>query len=260
MSKEIKLKKDWLTVDEKKIVRAQFFPTDASDLEMQYCMNVAKSLGLNPILKQIFFVPRRQKVGDEWVTKIEPMVGRDSYLHIAHRGGEFETIESSVKVVEKPILKNDNWIMENDLSATAIVYRKNKKPTEVTVYFSEYIQVKKDGTPTKFWEKKPLTMLKKVAESQALRKAFNITGLYDESEIEKPDTAKIQSEKKIKEYANQEIEEAQVIKEDSDHVINKAQAKQLDKMMKGNELTEAEIQEAIKEQDVEAETKNKPGF
>jgi|GEM_PF-2800917 len=36
---------------------------------------------------------------------------------------------------------------------------------------------------TKFWREKPETMLKKVAESQALRKAFDISGLYSVDEV-----------------------------------------------------------------------------
>jgi len=51
------------------------------------------------------------------------------------------------------------------------------------VRYSEYVQTKKDGEPTKFWASKPNTMIKKVAESQALRTAFNISGVYAPEEL-----------------------------------------------------------------------------
>lgn len=217
MSKEIKLQKksEWLTKDEKNIIRKQFFPAGASDLEMQYCMKVAESLGLNPILKQIYFVPRRQQVDGKWVEKIEPLAGRDSFLHIAHKTKKLETILSFTKIIEKPVLKDGVWEDLTDLSATAVVSRTDRdKDTEVTVYYSEYVQLKKDGTPTKFWKEKPLTMLKKVAESQALRKAFNITSLYDDIEVNQNDTDLIDSNKKIKENANKkklDFDEAEIV-------------------------------------------------
>ena len=47
---------EWLSPENKKIIRSQFFPPNATDGEMQYCIGVAKAFNLNPILKQIYFV------------------------------------------------------------------------------------------------------------------------------------------------------------------------------------------------------------
>jgi len=163
---------------------SQFFPANTSPDEMVYCMNVAKSLGLNPITKEIFFVPRRSKVGDRWINKIEPMLGRDSYIKIAHSTGLFEGIETYSEVKEVPKLINGKWSNESDLVATCKVYRKDtERPFIVNVAYSEYVQRTKNGEITKFWYEKPDTMLKKVAESQALRKAFNINGAYSIEEV-----------------------------------------------------------------------------
>ena len=60
---------DWITLAEKSIIRNQFFPPSATDLDMQYCMSVAKNFKLNPILKQIFFIERRSKINNQWVVK-----------------------------------------------------------------------------------------------------------------------------------------------------------------------------------------------
>ena len=174
---------EWLSPENKKIIRSQFFPPNASDAEMQYCIGVAKAFNLNPILKQIYFVPRRSKVNEQWIEKIEPLAGRDSFLTLAHRSGKFDGIESKVEIKETPVLKDGKWSRENDLVATAIVYKKGSdRPFIVSVNYREYVQKTAKGDITQFWRDKPETMLKKVAESQVLRKAFDITGLYAEEE------------------------------------------------------------------------------
>lgn len=178
-------KSDWLSNDEKQVINRQFFPQGANDADKIFCMKVAETFNLNPILKQIYFVPRKMKVGNQWIEKVEPLAGRDSFLTLAHRTGRFDGIESNVEIKETPILKNGVWVLEPDLVATATVFKKgNEKPFVVSVNYREYVQKTKEGYPTKFWREKPETMLKKVAESQVLRKAFDITGLYAEEEYE----------------------------------------------------------------------------
>lgn len=186
---------EWLSEDNKKIIKNQFFPPNATVDDMKYCISVAKSFNLNPILKQIYFVPRRANINGQWVEKVEPLAGRDSFLTLAHRTGKFSGIESKVEIKETPVMKDGKWSRENDLVATATVYRKDcDKPFIVSVNYREYVQTTKEGKPTQFWASKPETMLKKVAESQALRKAFDITGLYAEDEYEEK---YINSERKV---------------------------------------------------------------
>ena len=192
-------KSNWLTNEEKQIIRKQFFPANASDIEMKYCMSVAEKFNLNPILKQIFFVPRKAKVNNQWIEKIEPLAGRDSFLTLAHRSGKFNGIETIAEIKPSAKFLNGEWEEKNDLVAISKVYRKDMdRPIVVEVAYSEYVQKTRNGEITKFWKEKPETMLKKVAESQALRKAFDITGLYAEEEI---------SEVKGDRASNEEIKE-----------------------------------------------------
>lgn len=171
--------------EQKKIIKNQFFPKGASADEMVYCMNIAKNMGLNPILKEIFFVPRREKLPNgQWVEKVEPMLGRDSYVKIAHATGKFAGMETTSEIEEAPSFENGEWIRRPDLVATCKVYRTDtEKPFIVKVAYSEYVQRTREGEPNKFWKEKPDTMLKKVAESQALRKAFSINGAYSIDEV-----------------------------------------------------------------------------
>jgi len=216
---ELAQKTEWLSREEKKIIRSQFFPANATDQEMQFCMGVAKALKLNPILKQIYFVPRRANVNGQWVEKVEPLAGRDAFLTIAHRSGKFNGLESSVALEEKPIFINGKWSTVEDMVATAKCYVKGSDiPFIVSVHYSEYVQTKKDGSPTSFWATKPITMLKKVAESQVLRKAFNISGILAEEEINDFDVKKdyqnaptIDIDAKEEINIKEEIEDANVV-------------------------------------------------
>lgn len=166
------------------VIESQFFPTGASKAEQAYCFTVARELNLNPITKEIFFVNRRQKVGEKWVNKIEPMVGRDGFLSIAHRTNKFAGIETSATIREVPVLEAGLWRLKQQLVAECSVWRKDSsKPFTVQVAYNEYCQRTAEGMPTRFWAEKPETMLKKVAESQALRKAFNIHGVYCPEEL-----------------------------------------------------------------------------
>lgn len=166
------------------VIESQFFPQGASKAEQSYCFSVARELCLNPITKEIFFVNRRQKVGDKWVNKVEPMVGRDGFLTIAHRSNQFAGIQTSTSIREVPVLEGGKWQLTQQLVAECSVWRKDSpKPFTVQVAYNEYCQKTTEGQPTKFWAEKPETMLKKVAESQALRKAFNIKGVYSPEEL-----------------------------------------------------------------------------
>jgi len=176
---------EWLSDENKRIIRKQFFPPNATDSDMQYCIAVAKSFNLNPILKQIFFVERKAKINGEWHSKIEPLAGRDSFLTLAHRSGKFAGIKSDCFLKDKPVFINGEWQNKKELVAIAQVYKKgHETPFEAEVRYDEYVQRTNDGRITKFWAEKPETMLKKVAESQALRKAFDISGLYSIDENE----------------------------------------------------------------------------
>jgi len=178
---KIVLAQNTLDID---FIKKQFFPPTASPKDVEYCLKVAQTLGLNPIKREIFFIERSSKVNGQWITKIEPLTSRDGFLSIAHRTGNFAGIESYCELKEVPKLINGVWQNATDLVATAKAYRKDTNiPTIVEVEFSEYAQYKKSGELTQFWAKMPKTMLKKVAESQALRKAFNISGIYGVEEM-----------------------------------------------------------------------------
>ena len=120
----------------------------------------AKILKLDPLRKQI----RAVKYGDQPALIF---IGRDGFLQIAHRSGKFDGMESGVSGEPGALV---GW---------AKVYRKDMEHP-----FSVEVQEKEYTTGKGNWVKMPRTMIQKVAESQALRKAFAISGVYSPEEID----------------------------------------------------------------------------
>ena len=189
--------------DQKRIIKDQFFPPATTPADMQYCVNVAAELGLNPILKEIYFVERKAQINGQWHTKIEPMVGKAAWLKIAHNTGLLEGYEVDVNIEPTPTMIDGKWTMVDDLVATAIIHKKDSNiPFSISVSYSEYVARDRSGNVTKFWKDKPQTMLRKVALAQGLREAFNISGVYDESEINEEVNTKLDG------YSSPELMEA----------------------------------------------------
>lgn len=146
------------------------------DAEFSMFLAYCKATGLNPVAKEAYLNERRSKdFSGNWRSSWQIMVARDGYLSAAHRSGRFAGMETRV-FPEDPTTTPTH--------ATCRVWRKDwQHPIEVTVSFSEYVEYK-DGKPTKMWAGKPRTMIGKVAESQALRRAFGLHGSYSEEELQ----------------------------------------------------------------------------
>jgi phage recombination protein Bet len=137
-----------------------------TDDEFKLLLYQAKTYRLDPLLKQIWAV----KYTDNRPASI--FAGRDGFLAIAHRSGAFDGMESGFRMEGTNVI---GW---------AKVYRKDMAhPFCVEVNMKEYNR--NQGT----WLTHPNTMIVKVAEAQALRKAFQISGIYSPDEMpeqEKP--------------------------------------------------------------------------
>ena len=176
------------TQEQIEAIDALFFNGEVSAHDREVCYCVAAALNLNPITGEVMFLPRRQKIkqfgGEKWIEKVEPLVGRDGYLSVANRIKTFNGMETSSEIREMPRLVNGEWTTVKTLVAICKVHRKDTAyPFVAEVVYHEYLQTDKAGKPTRLWQEKPDLMLKKVAESQALRKAFNLHGTYCPEEV-----------------------------------------------------------------------------
>lgn len=143
----------------------------ASDDEFALLLELSKRYNLDPFKKQIFYIPG---------TGI--LVSHAGMIHIAHQSGNWAGMKTYIitNTGEEKLVVNDN---ETISGAVCYVYRKDwKEPLIHAVAFREYFKPSKTGYPSA-WEKMPQTMIKKVAEAGALRRAFDLGGLYIQEEM-----------------------------------------------------------------------------
>ena len=159
-------------------IRKMFAPQLTND-EFSIFVGLGKSLGANPFTREIWCI----KYGN---SEAQIFLGRDFYRRKAQEQPQYKGHQADA------IYSNDEFKMANGkpehsyslqdrgelIGAYALVYRSDNEPFFLTVKFSEYT------TGKALWNQKPETMIKKVAEAQALRGAFQgvFAGTYDQSE------------------------------------------------------------------------------
>ncbi len=156
-----------------------------SDSDMAQFITLCQVNQLNPFLREAYLV----KYGD---APSQMIVSKEAFMKRADRCADFEGIESGVIVVNKEgVVQNlVGTFFPQDLTLVGgwcDVYRKNRRPYRQTVSLQEYD--KKQST----WKQMPATMIRKVAEVQALREAFpnTLSGLYVSDEMQEADAVEI---------------------------------------------------------------------
>jgi len=153
-----------------------------TDLELSYFLNVAKTYELNPFTKQIWGYKDAKN-------NIIVFAGRDGFLSKAQRDPRWNGISSDVvregerfemNVAEGKISHNkDVTSKEKILGAYAISQPKGTKyPTIEWADFDTY------NKGYNVWKADPVAMIKKVAESHCLAKAYGISGLAVEEDYD----------------------------------------------------------------------------
>jgi phage recombination protein Bet len=166
----------WTAVDIAHV--KEMIAPQANEQEFRLLLYMANKYELDPLLRQIWCV----KYGDK---PAQIFAGRDGFLAIAHRTGAFDGLETTIRVEQVPLDvvykdygKTAHFTREYQFVATARAYIKHAgHAVTVEVWEQEY------STGQNLWTSKPRTMLTKVAECQAVRKAFNISGLYEPAEM-----------------------------------------------------------------------------
>ena len=173
-----------LTVED---IKTYFCPK-ATDKECITFGYLCKANGLNPWVRDAYLIKYSESEPPTMV------VGRDAYAKRAEACPAYDGTESGVVVYNsnaQTIEHREGSAYYPDMGDQLIggwakVYRKDRsRPQYIEVALNEYLGKKKSGEVTSMWLTKPGTMICKVAESQALRKAFplNVQGMYDESEV-----------------------------------------------------------------------------
>ncbi len=213
----------------------------STDAELGMFLELAKSTGLNPFKKEIWFIKTAgytKRNGDAVEGRVQMMTGIEGFFRIANGNPAYDGIEHeygpalALKVnVKAGFDKDQKW---SDVEVIApewvesVVYRKDRtRPERRRAYWREFAQdvVSNYGKMT-IWGQKPLIMLEKCADALALRKAFpqELGSFYVPEEMPKEFSAEDEERKSAAEVeaqarANYLKQRTQKIADTGDYVI-----------------------------------------
>ena len=160
------------TSDQVQLIKSQIAP-NATDNELKLFLYQCQRTGLNPLTRQIYCIHRGGKM------TIQTSI--DGFRVIAERSGsyggqdepKFEYNDQGKLVCSKVTVYRFSANGERYPAATGVAF------------WNEYVQ-EYNGKVTGLWAKMPHTMLSKVAEAIALRRAYpqDLSGLYTSDEME----------------------------------------------------------------------------
>ena len=188
--------------DEEKEILRRTVCKKASDDEFKVFLHVAETYGLDPFNKELFF----------WKDKKDRttiMCSRDGYLSIANRHEAFDGLVSDVVRANDDFKRTTTGIEHkygsdrgDIIGAYALVYRKDRKyPVYFFAPFEEY------NGYNSVWNRYPSSMVLKVAENMTLKRAFSVSGLVSQEEMDVQrleDREKKSSQDKVDKYSDEE--------------------------------------------------------
>lgn len=186
---------------------------NVSDQEVVMFLNLCKFQKLNPFLREAYLI----KYGNQPATLV---TGKDAILKRAYRNENYAgNIAGIIVVGENGEIERRTGTFklpdEDLVGGWAKVFIKGyEQPIENEVSLDEYIGKTKDGEVNSQWQRKPATMIRKVALVQALREAFpeELQAMYDAAEMnldfELPQNEIAQNNISEAEYAESTVEES----------------------------------------------------
>lgn len=156
----------------------------ATDQDVLMFIELCKAQKLNPFVRDAYLV----KFGSQ---PAQIIVGKDVFIKRASEHPNFNGMKAGIVVLDKngDIKEREGALKlpgEELVGGWCEVHLKDKDfPVKSVVSFEEYAQKKSDGTLNSMWSTKGATMIRKVAQSQALREAFpnELRGLYQQEEM-----------------------------------------------------------------------------
>lgn len=218
-----------------------------TDQEVVMFLQLCKSQKLNPFVKDAYLI----KYGENQPAQI--IVGKDVFIKRAYENPNFDGMKAGIVVQKNDGIEYREGSLklprEVLVGGWCEVYLKDKKfPAKAVVSFEEYAQRKKDGNLNTMWATKGATMIRKVAQSQAMREAFptEFRGCYQKEEMgaeydapvnEIPAEVIERKETVVEFPAKEKVEviEAEIV-EDENTLINNDKKRELLKIAEENGL------------------------
>lgn len=168
--------------EEFELIRSQIAP-EATAEELKLFLYQAQLTGLNPLTRQLYCIHRNVKQGNAWVKKMTIQTSIDGFRVIAERSGNYGG-QSEPIFTEK-----DGQLISCKVSVFRFHNEVRYEAAVGVAYWDEYAPKNNEGKVTGMWAKMPHTMLSKVAEALALRKAYpqDLSGLYTGEEMNQAD-------------------------------------------------------------------------
>lgn len=179
------------TKEQRDLIRKTICPPNTTDLEFEFFVTWCAQTGLNPMLKQAWLVPRKQKnpATGKYEEKMEPQVAeigmraraeelpdyRGTQGDAVYEGDEF-MIDAGAGVVVHKYSTQARAKAGNKLQgAWARVERDGRKPNVAFLTVESRIQTYYDNgkqVPTQFWAKDAPGQIAKCARAHTLRLAY----------------------------------------------------------------------------------------
>lgn len=169
------------TAEQKQLVK-NTVAKGASDDELALFFHLAQTYGLDPFAKEIWCL----KYGNQAATIF---TSRDGYLKIANGRTEMDGIQSDAVYENDQLVKRADGTVEHTygtpergklIGAYAMVFRKDR--SRAAYFYAPMAEYNAGSNPT--WKKYPTAMIIKVAEACALKRAFSISGLVTQEEMD----------------------------------------------------------------------------
>lgn len=239
--------------DDEKIeeIRKLFAPK-LTEMEFKFFVGLGKATKLNPFVKEIWAVKYDER------SPAQIFIGRDGYRKAAQNHPEYDYHQCDAVYTNDEFYVKDGKIEHRyhlkdrgELIGAYCIAKRRRSTLPIYVFaeLKEYSTGKSLWNPT---SGKPATMIKKVAESQCLRAAFQdlLGGTYGEEEI--PETIQFQQANSLSKSNSllQKVYDARFKHSDSEQIedINpkmKENLKKIKMLLDAKSISEDDVKKAI---------------